>query len=304
MATSQEWQDYVNDVNTINAFGDCTRGIQVQFELAYFSKTLSCNGSIVYRNRQPGPGELSYRYGVYDTALVDGMGNEFQIHYASGINATWDYNNLVRDNPLRDELTGISCHPSLSRARAIYTAPGRAITCTLPGGCTSTGIAFSFGELIYSLRDKNNYIVPGTVCRSFDALASITEAEIDFSTVRIYANQSGCELSLNDWLSGRPPPPPEVSSGIKRKPKPRKDCDMCGCDCATIADINEAYFKKHVDLLNQQNKYINDRLNLVTDFTRQQIIAASPTDIDYQPIFDKIDDGVIRIWNGLRPLQQ
>lgn len=302
MALIDDYDDYINDAGDINTSGECKGGIQGSIFLAKYRKSLYCGNSLVFSREFPGSGDLNYRYD--NVTYVDSMGNEYAGLDLEAIGSSWRSNVRIEEFIGGDE--GMSC-PSpilMQRIRYIFVARCDFTTCMFPNGITRDGQFFSFGEIYY---EHGNFFGGGLlVTRSLSEMASILEAEIIPPTLSLYSMYSSmgvCELSFNDWLVSKPPPPPEVIPGIKRKPKPRKDCDMCGCDCATIADINEAYFKKHVDLLNQQNKYINERLNLVTDFTRQQIIAASPTDIDYKPIFDKIDDGVVRIWNGLRPLQ-
>jgi hypothetical protein len=71
------------------------------------------------------------------------------------------------------------------------------------------------------------------------------------------------------------------------------------CDCAAIADMLAQQNVAIKAMFDGQNIEIGESMTDQTKFLQDQMIALAPTGFDYQPIFNKIEDGVVDIWNGL-----
>jgi hypothetical protein len=115
---------------------------------------------------------------------------------------------------------------------------------------------------------------------------------------------------------GMPLPPNLSPSGggsnfqwvqFQKKPKKRTKIEKNGrweemagcCSCAAIADMIAQQSVQIKEMFDAQNLQIGETLTDQTKFLQEQMIAGIPDGFDYEPIFDKIDDGVNRIWNGL-----
>jgi hypothetical protein len=162
-------------------------------------------------------------------------------------------------------------------------------------------------QYVTSVWWETHYLFSGMEYRDWYDLWtwSITVGESLFFTSR-KCSQGPPNLQSNQREVGErcPPPLPNLSTYSPKYGKPRRyarrsnQMSKC-CDCAAIADMLAQQNVAIKAMFDGQNIEIGESMTDQTKFLQDQMIALAPTGFDYQPIFNKIEDGVVDIWNGL-----